>query len=191
MVIDTQPTWVVLRLTPSAGRPITHGGVVTCRAEQGLNRIGLTECLFPRYRERHVHKGKRCWHVRELFPRYAFLRKTEGWQRAVAAEGDYQTGVVGFAMAGAQLGEVPQASSDVTQFSINKLLAVCNKWGYVDLKPAERFALGQRVRWGSGSLADLIGKYDGLGRPGQAVVLYELLGRIVSTEVSEGDLVAA
>lgn len=184
MVIDTQPTWVVLRLTPSAGRPITHGGVVTCRAEQGLNRIGLTECLFPRYRERHVVKGKRQWHVRELFSRYGFLRKIEGWQRAVAAEGDYQTGVVGFAMDGPQPGEVPQSS-------IDKIVAACNKWGYIELKPAERFALGQRVRWGSGSLADLIGKYDGLGRPGQAVVLYELLGRIVSTEVSEGDLVAA
>ncbi len=172
--------WVVLRLTPLGGRPLVDaGGTVTCRAEQGLARLGLSRSFFPRMRCRIVRRGKRHWRVSELFPRYGFLVKDEHWQ--VARD---DPGVMGFAMDGDSPGTLPGSEVDRVQTYLDK-------FGYVQMTPQERFTMLQRVLMRVGHTADIIGLYEGLGRPGKAIVSYELFGRRVRTEVHEGDLVAA
>lgn len=152
---------------------------VTCRAEEAISRLGL-QSFFPRQRCRAVRRGKRFWKISPLFPHYAFVPKTDGWQSAHQDE----FGVLGFAMDGDMPGIVPQSSMDLIYSRLDRA-------GFVDMRPSERFAMRQRVRVGHGSLSDMIGRYGGLARPGRAVVDYTMFGRQVPSEVNEADLVAA
>lgn len=180
--------WFVLRYSsPPGWLPATHAA--SCGRERYVPsterhlrlRVGL-DLFSPQVRRRAVRRHRRCWRVENLFPGYGFVRADHDWRAALG-----EPGVLGYVVDG----EIPIAVRD---HEIEKIRARVEISGYVsDDRPLDRFALAQRVRVGAGSMADVIGAYSGLlaGKPGRALVDYELLGRVVRSEVSEGELVAA
>lgn len=143
------------------------------RAETNLIQQGFTPYL-PRVKQRVVRNGQKMFLERLLFGRYFFVKLESCWRSIMATRG--VSSII-------LNGEMPSIVPDV---EINNLKAR-EKDGAVQLRKQPRFAVGASIRVDSGELVGFVGLYNGMSSRDREVVLLNMMGRWVSTELAAGD----
>ena len=136
-------------------------------------RLLLMRAKFDTYAPRIKVRGR----VQLLFPAYVFVRIIDRFYPVM-----WTAHVVRLLMAG----DRPASLDDEVIMAIRKQ----ERAGFVRLPtPTKMLKKGQNVRITKGSFLDHVGLYDGMGSKDRAHVLLELLGRKVSIDLPESDLV--
>lgn len=162
--------------TVAGTRSASSGEAIRNISAQGF------QYYHPKFRDR-PHRGAR--KILPLFPRYIFVRidpRRDNW-RALCSTRD----VSRLFMFGDEPARVPDRE-------IEYIMGLENEHGYVEheLVSAPRFEPGQVVVGMRGLFEDKIGKYQGVGSNSHRVrVLFEILGRSTTFEVSAYDLAAS
>ena len=143
------------------------------KALEHLLRQGYSAYL-PRYRTQISHARRRQTVLRPLFPRYLFAgidRASMRWRPILST-----IGVVDVVRAGTEPAPVP-----------SEIVATIREredaGGFDRLDPRQSLRLGQLVRVTAGALEDMVGRLVELRDQDRIVVLLELLGRAVPTQL--------
>lgn len=163
-----QEFWAVAQTAPSleqvAGRQL---------GERGF------DVFYPRAKEWQTVRGKVTKVPRPIFPGYIFFFVVTSWWKA--RDCDAVSRVL-------MSGETP---ASLPYREIAMLRARADDDGLINL-PKRKFVSGQRVRVeAEGPFYGYEGLYEGQPRLERARVLFQMLGRATSVELSERDLVAA
>ena len=143
------------------------------KALQHLLRQGYSAYL-PRYRTRISHARRHQTVLRPLFPRYLFAgidRASMRWRPILST-----IGVADVVRAGAEPAPVP---SEV----VAALREREDAGGFDRVDPRQSLRLGEFVRVTAGALQDMVGRLVELPDQDRVVVLLELLGRAVRTQL--------
>lgn len=146
------------------------------RAESNLVQQGF-EPYIPRIRQRLIVGGKKVFRERPLFGRYFFVSFIDRWRAILSTRG-----IAGLLLSG----ETPSLVSD---FEIARLRDQ-ERNGIIKLKKQSQFKRGQPVRIESGDMVGLSGIYDGMSSRDREVVLLNMMGRMVRTELAAGDMLS-
>jgi transcriptional antiterminator RfaH len=153
---------------------------LTKSARENTAAENLTRQGFGYYLPKYISLVGKKPQVKMLFPRYIFIfvehqfhaiNSTFGISRLIMSENS--------------------KPAVVPDKIIEELRSREGKSGLITLPQPERFQVGTNVKLADGPLAGYTLLYDGMSDASRASVLLELLGRKVSIEVDEKDLVKA
>lgn len=144
------------------------------RAEANLLQQGF-EPFIPKVTQRYIVGGKKLFRERPMFGRYFFIHFVDRWRSILGTRG-----VAGIILNG-------ESPSLVPSFEIEALKAR-EQNGIIKLKKQEKFKRGTIVRVDSGELVGFQGLYEGMSSRDREIVLFNMMGRWVRTELAAGDI---
>lgn len=156
------PYWSVCMTKPQRERT----------AVENLNRQNYITYL-PKY----LSKVGKVQKIKVLFPRYVFVYIESQWHSI-----NNTFGVLSLVMNENKPAVVPTHIIEALKSSEVK--------GLIELSVSSKFKQGEKVLLAEGPLSGYIGIYDGMRDSERALVLIELLGRKVTVEVNETNLIS-
>ena len=146
-------------------------------ARESLAAAGFT-CYQPKFRERRIVRGRRVWVECLLLGRYLLVEMVDRWREMLTSRG-----VLDLIMSD----ERPMIAR---QSEVDKIRGLEVR-GFVPVTSLNAFTRGQRVEIMRGSFLYHSAEYQERNEKDRDVVLLELLGQLVRTELPVGSLTAA
>lgn len=152
------------------------------RARDNILRQAI-EVYLPLLRERRAVRGRVADHVVALFPRYIFARVKAGDEELLPRQLVALRSTRGVSSVVMSTGEVPAYARDC---DIELLRGMQDREGFIKLpeRPAKTLVRGDAVIVASGSMLGSIGIVEGMRGTERVKVLFQMLGRAVSADLS-------